>query len=143
MQTALHESILASGTTLQSIGGDAYAVTTNLGGSNFPLIFDTGSSDLWVAQTNFQCLGSNNKPKPASYCDLGPKFSGKYTGGQIKGKKFFIQYGSGDTYGSLGYESVTLAGINVAKQEISSAIKGFFQGQGVRRVFTSIVYSHR
>lgn len=126
--------VAANGTPLSSVGGEAYSVQTTLGGQTFPLLFDTGSSDLWVAQTNFQCLGANGKPKPAKYCDLGPKFSGKYTGGQIKGKKFFIEYGTGEVYGSLGYESVTLAGVNVPKQEISSAIKGFFQGDGVSRV---------
>ncbi|CAK5277252.1 unnamed protein product [Mycena citricolor] len=49
-----------------------YLVNITVGGKPFQVILDTGSSDTWVAHTNFSCFNLTGAPIPASACDFGP-----------------------------------------------------------------------
>ncbi|TFK52001.1 acid protease [Heliocybe sulcata] len=73
---------------------------------SFNVILDTGSSDLWVADSG---------------CTVGCKSVPKFTSSSSSSfknlsKPFNIQYGSGQAAGVLGQDTVQMAGFSVANQ---------------------------
>ncbi|RIB28563.1 aspartic peptidase domain-containing protein [Gigaspora rosea] len=78
-----------------------------IGGQNFNVILDTGSSNLWVPSINCQstaCLNHTmfNPAKSKSFQDLNTSFS--------------IQYGSGSASGTSGVDDVVVSGITIRNQ---------------------------
>jgi cathepsin D len=73
---------------------------------SYNVILDTGSSDLWVADSN--CLTG---------CESVPTFdSSKSSSFQNNSQAFSIQYGSGGAAGSLGQDTIQMAGFSVPNQ---------------------------
>ncbi|RXK34701.1 hypothetical protein M231_08042 [Tremella mesenterica] len=75
----------------------------------FPIVLDTGSSDLWVATSG--CTGCTNMATYAS------KSSSSYVS---LNSSFNIEYGSGTASGILVQDLVTLAGYSVASQTLAT-----------------------
>jgi hypothetical protein len=75
----------------------------------FKVIFDTGSSNVWVPNTQcgFACLLKTKYDSTAS------SSYGK------NGSKFQIIYGSGPVSGHLSYETITLSGLAATRQEFA------------------------
>ncbi|MGI4850517.1 MAG: pepsin-like aspartyl protease [Janthinobacterium lividum] len=82
---------------------------------------DTGSSDTWLAENGFQCVNlTTGADEPEAACAFGPLYTVSSTFSQIPDENFNITYGDGEFLtGIMGYENVTLAGINVPKQEVA------------------------
>lgn len=81
---------------------------------NFMVIFDTGSSNLWVPSkkcplTDIACMLHNkyNSKKSSSY--------------KADGRKFSIQYGSGSMKGFISRDIVCVSGICTRDQEFAEA----------------------
>ena len=129
--------------TLHSIeSGLSYAVDVKLSDQSFQLIFDTGSSDLWVAQTGFICYNVNGRQVSEGRCGFGPLFSGTFEEGKVANQHIFIPYGSGELVaGVLGYEDVTVAGVTVDHQEIGLVKEAYFLGDGVTSGILGFAYS--
>ncbi|XP_072336090.1 pepsin A-like [Scyliorhinus torazame] len=75
---------------------------------SFSVIFDTGSSNLWVASVYCSSPSCENHNKFA------PRQSSTY---QATNQPLTIQYGSGSMTGVLGYDTVTVSNIAVTRQE--------------------------
>ena len=59
------------------------AAKISLGDQSFWFLMDTGNSDTWIAQDGYQCVNYTGGLEPDSYCNIGPGFIGKFSGGQI------------------------------------------------------------
>ncbi|KAM6960840.1 gastricsin-like [Aplochiton taeniatus] len=93
-----------------------YADTTYYGAisigtppQSFQVLFDTGSSNLWVDST--LC----NTQACTTHTQFNPQDSSTYS---ANGQSFYLPYGAGSLDGVFGYDTVTVAGITITNQEI-------------------------
>lgn len=84
------------------------AVTLGTPPQSFNVIFDTGSSNLWIPAPNCTNCGLHTKFNPAASSTFRPN-----------GSAFAIDYASGPVSGYLAYDTVNMAGINVANVEFA------------------------
>ncbi|XP_058931662.1 gastricsin [Kogia breviceps] len=75
---------------------------------NFLVLFDTGSSNLWVPSVYCQSQACT------SHSRFNPRLSSTYS---TNGQTFSLQYGSGSLAGFFGYDTLTVQGIKVPNQE--------------------------
>uniref|UniRef100_A0A2I3GKZ6 Gastricsin n=1 Tax=Nomascus leucogenys TaxID=61853 RepID=A0A2I3GKZ6_NOMLE len=75
---------------------------------NFLVLFDTGSSNLWVPSVYCQSQACT------SHSRFNPSKSSTYS---TNGQTFSLQYGSGSLTGFFGYDTLTVQSIQVPNQE--------------------------
>ncbi|XP_007483929.1 gastricsin [Monodelphis domestica] len=75
---------------------------------NFLVLFDTGSSNLWVPSIYCQSQACSGHAR------FNPSQSSTYS---TNGQTFSLQYGSGSLTGFFGYDTMTVQGIQVPNQE--------------------------
>ncbi|XP_031544393.1 gastricsin [Vicugna pacos] len=75
---------------------------------NFLVLFDTGSSNLWVPSVYCQSQACT------SHTRFNPSLSSTYS---TNGQTFSLQYGSGSLTGFFGYDTLMVHGIRVPNQE--------------------------
>lgn len=127
---ALRNVAKAVSTPIEAIeGGAAYTIDIDFGGQTYSVIFDTGSSDLWLPATDVKCYSAYGTPVPVSQCEFGPTFDGTLSGGMISNLNFNISYGDGEFLnGRMGYEDVCLAGIQVLRQQVAVVDYAYWNG---------------
>ncbi|KAF5886106.1 cathepsin D-like [Clarias magur] len=82
---------------------------------NFTVLFDTGSSNLWVP--SIHCSFFNLA------CWLHHRYNPEKSSTYVKnGTKFAIQYGRGSLRGYFSQDTVTLAGLNITNQMFGEAV---------------------
>ncbi|XP_059877260.1 gastricsin [Delphinus delphis] len=81
---------------------------------NFLVLFDTGSSNLWVPSVYCQSQACT------SHTRFNPSLSSTYS---TNGQTFSLQYGSGSLTGFFGYDTLTVQGIKVPNQEFGLSEK--------------------
>ena len=114
--------------------GTVFDVEATIGGQNFSLLVDSGSSDLYVMESNFTCINkTTNMELLAEECnyDLNRTYSISDTYQQIPNQVFGIEYGAGIASGVMAFEEVTVAGVTVPKQRVAIANKSTPMGDGV------------
>lgn len=79
------------------------------------VVIDTGSSDIWLAQTGFQCVSPNTgTPVSEAQCAFGPLYIPSSTLIKIPGLEFNVSYADGEKLEcALGYELVNIAGLSI------------------------------
>ncbi|KAG8589107.1 hypothetical protein GDO81_006261 [Engystomops pustulosus] len=75
---------------------------------NFLVLFDTGSSNLWVPSASCQSAACGN------HNVFNPSQSSTYTS---NGQQFTMSYGSGSVSGVFGYDTVSVQGLTITNQE--------------------------
>ncbi|KAM6972641.1 gastricsin-like [Aplochiton taeniatus] len=85
------------------------AITIGTPPQSFQVLFDTGSSNLWVDSIYCNTASCNAHNK------FNPQQSSTFS---ANGQTFYLPYGTGSLYGVFGYDTVNVAGIYVTHQEI-------------------------
>ncbi|KAM5201957.1 cathepsin E [Hipposideros larvatus] len=80
---------------------------------NFTVIFDTGSSNLWVPSV--YCTS----PACMTHARFYPSQSNTYS---VSGSHFFIQYGTGSLSGVIGADQVSVEGLTVVSQQFGESV---------------------
>jgi len=94
-------------------GSEDYGpITIGTPPQEFTVIFDTGSSDLWVPSS--ECNNSKISPGCLDHHRYNHNASTTY---QPSGKIVFLPYGSGTVLGFTSYDIVNIGGLNIKAQE--------------------------
>nr|XP_033774785.1 gastricsin-like [Geotrypetes seraphini] len=80
---------------------------------NFLVLFDTGSSNLWVASIFCESQACTSHPR------FRPNHSSTYTSNR---QQFSIAYGTGSLTGILGYDTVTIEDTSIEQQEFGLSV---------------------
>ncbi|KAJ7715822.1 acid protease [Mycena metata] len=145
---ALRKSKKISNDTLRLDGASfesEYLVNITVGGKPFQVILDSGSSDLWVAHSNFTCLDVNNTVVPPATCDFGaaqfdPSQSPTFQ--PFPNVTFLVRYGSGEFLsGPAGFDTVVVGGLSVKQQEIGVPDSNYFLGDGTSEGVLGLAFS--
>ncbi|KAJ7798928.1 acid protease [Mycena olivaceomarginata] len=112
-----------------------YLVNVTIGGQNFSLIIDSGSSDTWVPQAGFSCFNLTGSPVPQTTCNFGS------TGFNPNSSKTFELYQNvsfNQTYGTSEYvagpialETVSVGGLEVSRQVVPIPDVASWTGDGI------------
>lgn len=125
---------LQNGTTPIEIvaGGQVFSAEVLVGGQEYSVVIDTGSSDPWLATTDFICHDVfTHAEQDQAACEFGmlydPLQSSTYE--QIPDLNFNISYADGEYLtGELAYETFTMAGIEVEKQQFGAVDRAAWFG---------------
>ncbi|CDO70781.1 hypothetical protein BN946_scf184798.g96 [Trametes cinnabarina] len=99
--------------SLETSNQFAYLVSIDIGGQDFMVLLDTGSSDLWVASsdcTTGDCAGVRKYSKTPSFSSLDTPFH--------------LDYLMGNVSGTVGSETVTVGHFEVSSQVFANATNG-------------------
>lgn len=125
--------------------GTIFLVPVTVGGQNFDVILDTGSSDPWLITPDFICVDYNTgEEQTQDYCWFGTPYdataSTTYT--PIRNENINVSYADGEYLtGSLGFESFTMGGITVAQQKFGLMDYAGWIGDGVSAGLIGFAYS--
>ena len=113
--------------------GTQYATEALWSGRRMYLLLDTGSSDTWAVQKDFDCIDFAGETIPQIACSFGPAFPGDFQYGQTTPRQhMFIRYGDGETVtGPMGFSDITVGNITVKKQEVCLANTTYWYGNNM------------
>ncbi|KAK5160671.1 hypothetical protein LTS14_001683 [Recurvomyces mirabilis] len=141
---ALHNAMRATMTNVsltQANQGGAYAIDIDFGGQTFTTIFDTGSSDLWLAQQDVQCVEYLDKVLQPAACTFGLLAPDTFEDGTIDNENFYIIYGDGEELsGVWGYEDVSIGGLSVPYQQVALVDSALWNGDNVTSGLIGFAY---
>lgn len=127
-----------------SEGDEEYLVNVTIGGQDFSLIMDTGSSDTWVAEKGFKCYTLADKPRKEKHCAFGSSgynASSSSTYSPYPGHNFNITYDDNEfVTGTVGFETITIGGLTIKKQEFGLVNAAAWEGDGVNTGLIGLAY---
>ncbi|EAT80295.2 hypothetical protein SNOG_12482 [Parastagonospora nodorum SN15] len=135
---------------LIGVGGRIYITNVTMAGQKFAMVIDTGSSDTWLATTNFQCLDPDyGTPLSNTYCAFPSYYNraGSSTWRSINAD-FNVTYAGGEFLnGKLGTENLGIGGISrgqspfvTVKQTIGAVDSGYWNGDGISSGLMGLAY---
>jgi hypothetical protein len=141
-------SVGASNYTSPLEGGSIdteYLTAITVGGQNFKVVVDTGSSNTWLAKTGFNCFKLDGSPAPQSECAFGtPGFNESASKTFVSDPNMNINLKYGDMEfltGVVGFDTVTVGGMTVTSQEIGLITNAAWNGDGVNTGLLGLAYS--
>lgn len=123
-----HQTTIPSSAPLNFLTSSSeFAVNITFGNQTFSVLVDTGSGETFVAGTDFQCLDVNGSNVSVSDCHLGNLYTQSDTFQPVSHEVFSETFAGGDaTTGYVGYEQVTLGGIEVT-QKVGIMTKAYWE----------------
>lgn len=97
--------------------GALFHAEVAIGDQPFTLLVDTGSSDVWVPTSDFQCV-VDDLEVPQDECNLGSTYEVPDDIEYVANQTFGVQYGTGIALGKVAKQDVTLGGITVTGQTV-------------------------
>ena len=96
--------------------GSSYFYTNiTIGTQPFTVVLDAGSANVFVVATDYSCTLT---PAEGGPCNFLSTFNIDDSFTPISDENLFATYGAGIVNGTAGYDSVTLAGVTVPKEQI-------------------------
>lgn len=130
---------------IQEAGGTIFLVPVTVGGQDFDVILDTGSSDPWFVTPDFQCVDfTTGDPETQDYCWFGGSYDSSLstTFTPIPNENINVSYADGEYLtGSLGFEAFTMGGITVPQQKFGLMDYAGWMGDGVSSGLIGFAYS--
>ncbi|KAL3477627.1 aspartic peptidase domain-containing protein [Aspergillus californicus] len=133
----------ASASMISTGYGTVVDVEVSIGGQEFELLVDSGSSDTYVVTSDFQCIDKDSGlqvDQENCLYDVDRTYNISDTYEKIPNQIFGIQYGDGIASGVMAYEEVTVAGVTVPKQRVGIADKSTAMGDGVNSGLLGLGY---
>lgn len=135
---------------LINIGGRIYITNVTVASNKFALVIDTGSSDTWLATSEFQCVNPNDGSSlPQAYCGFANFYNqaGSKTWKSIN-FDFSVNYTCGEfLYGQMGTEMLGIGGVSrgqspyvTVRQTIGAVDRGYWVGDGISSGLMGLAY---
>jgi aspergillopepsin I len=125
-------------------GGSVFLAPVTVGGQQFRVVIDTGSSDPWLAVSDFQCVDpTSDELVPEQYCYFGPLYDSTASSDyeEYPDRSMNLSYADGETLnGLMGWDSFTLGGITVPEQEFGMIDYAAWYGDGVSSGLIGFAY---
>ncbi|KAF7345601.1 Acid protease [Mycena venus] len=113
---------------------EEYLTNVTVGGQQFQLVIDTGSSDTWIAKEGYSCFDLSGNPAPQSTCAFGSAgfdTAASKTFRPFSTASFNVTYGDGEfAAGPVGFDTMAVGGLVVTDQEIALPTVTGWQGDG-------------
>ncbi|EIN11159.1 acid protease [Punctularia strigosozonata HHB-11173 SS5] len=125
-------------------GGFRYYADIDVGGQDFKVLVDTGSSDTWLIQKGFSCFDIDFNPETEDECGFGtagfdPSQSPTFV--PLVGKNLNITYGDGTfAVGPVGTDTMTVGGLTVTAQEFGVPNMTAWEGEGIEGGLLGLAY---
>ncbi|CAI6331716.1 unnamed protein product [Periconia digitata] len=134
---------------VETLGGRIYMTNISVGSHEYSVIIDTGSSDTWVAASNFACVSRFTTSQISQdKCGFGILYdknqSDTFVG--IPSHRFGTSYTDGEFLsGELGSEVLGIGGENEdmlkVRQTIGVVERGYWNGDGISSGLMGLAYS--
>ena len=124
--------------------GQVFLAPLTVGGQDFEVIIDTGSSDPWLISPNYTCIEvlSGDVQDPA-LCYFGPPYrnTSSTTYARIPNENFNITYADMERLnGDMGFERFTMGGITVPRQKFATVDYAAWYGDGYSSGLVGFAY---
>lgn len=124
--------------------GQVFLAPITVGGQQFDVVIDSGSSDPWLVMDDFTCVDyASGDVQPQDDCYFGTSYSvsASATYSPLATENFNISYADGESLaGAMGYESFTLGGITVPHQEFGIVDYAAWFGDGYSSGLVGFAY---
>lgn len=125
-------------------GGSVFLAPITIGGQEFKVVIDTGSSDPWLATKDFACYDPYTfEQVEEAACYFGPLYDPSLSPNYrtYPQRTLNLSYADGETLnGHMGFDSFNMAGITVEEQEFGLVDYAAWFGDGVSTGLVGFAY---